>query len=220
MTVAEPEKTRTDPEQLWTAVMSRDRSLDGRFVYAVRSTGVYCRPTCPSRRPRQEQVCYFSAPEEARNAGYRACRRCLPDRPGTDAELVTLACNYINEHVETNEAPLQLAEISEAVGAAPKHLQRQFKRETGLTPLQYARGKRMERFKGLLREGANVSEAMYDAGYGSSSRLYENAKEQLGMTPPATGRAARTRSSDTLSPSRPWADCWWQAQTTASAQSS
>lgn len=122
MTVAEPEKTRTDPEQLWTAVMSRDRSLDGRFVYAVRSTGVYCRPTCPSRRPRQEQVCYFSAPEEARNAGYRACLRCLPDRRGTDAELVTLACNYINEHVETNEAPLQLAEISEAVGAAPKHL--------------------------------------------------------------------------------------------------
>ena len=183
MNVKQPEKTRPDPEQLWTAVMSRDRSLDGRFVYAVRSTGVYCRPTCPSRRPRQEQVCYFSAPEEARNAGYRACLRCLPDRPGTDAELVTLACNYINEHVETNEAPLQLAEISEAVGAAPKHLQREFKRETGLTPLQYARGKRMERFKGLLREGANVSEAMYDAGYGSSSRLYENAKEQLGMTP-------------------------------------
>ena len=183
MTIAQPEATFPDTERLWTAVMSRDRSFDGRFVYAVRSTGVYCRPTCPSRRPRQEQVRYFPAPQEAQGAGFRACRRCLPDRSGTDAELVTLTCNYINEYVRANDATPPLGKISSAAGALPSHLQRAFKRETGLTPLQYARGKRMERFKGLLREGANVSDALYDAGYGSSSRLYENAKEQLGMTP-------------------------------------
>ena len=183
MTIVQPETTHPDPERLWTAVMSRDRNFDGRFVYAVRSTGVYCRPTCPSRRPRQEQVRYFLAPEEAKNAGFRACRRCLPDRQGTDDELVRLACDYINEYVEANDAPPRLHEISEAVGAVPSHLQREFRRQTGLTPSQYARGRRVERFKVLLREGANVSEAMYEAGYGSSSRLYENAKEQMGMTP-------------------------------------
>ena len=183
MTISQPAATFLDADRLWTAVMSRDRSFDGRFVYAVRSTGVYCRPTCPSRRPRQEQVRYFSAPQEARGAGFRACRRCLPDRSGTDAELVTRSCNYINEYVRANDAVPRLEEISHATGALPSRLQRAFKRETGLTPLQYARGKRMERFKGLLREGSNVSDALYDAGYGSSSRLYENAKEQLGMTP-------------------------------------
>ena len=133
--------------------------------------------------PRQAQVRYFPAVEDARSAGYRPCRRCLPDRSGTDAELARLACNYINEYVEANDAPPSPMEVSEAVGAASSFLQRVFKRETGLTLLQFARGKRMERFKGLLREGANVSEALYDAGYGSSSRLYENAAEQLGMTP-------------------------------------
>ena len=137
----------------------------------------------PKPPPRQEQVRYFLAPEEAKNAGFRACRRCLPDRQGTDDELVRLACDYINEYVEANDAPPRLHEISEAVGAVPSHLQREFRRQTGLTPSQYARGRRVERFKGLLREGANVSEAMYEAGYGSSSRLYENAKEQMGMTP-------------------------------------
>ena len=183
MTVTQPDKTGMNLEQLWNAVMARDKSLDGCFVYAVRSTGVYCRPTCPSRRPRREQVCFFPTSEEARKGGYRACRRCLPDRPSMDEELIRMACNYINEYVGTNETPPQLTEISEAVGVTPTHLRREFKRETGLTPLQYARGKRMERFKSLLREGANVSEALYDAGYGSSSRLYENANEQLGMTP-------------------------------------
>ena len=183
MTMTKPSPANLDPEQLWDAVMSRDRTFDGRFVYAVRSTGVYCRPTCPSRRPRQEQVCYFPAPEEARSAGYRACRRCLPDRYRTDAELVRLACDYIEEYVEANDAPPRILEISDAVSISPARLQREFRRETGLTPLQYARGRRMERFKGFLRDGVSVSDALYDAGYGSASRLYESASEQMGMTP-------------------------------------
>lgn len=183
MTATKPSPPDLDPEQLWDAVMSRDRSFEGRFVYAVRSTGVYCRPTCPSRRPRQEHVSYFAAPEEARSAGYRPCRRCLPDQDGTDAELVRLACDFIDDYVEANGAAPRMQEISDAVSTAPAALQRKFRRETGITPPQYARGRRMERFKGLLRDGASVSDALYDAGYGSSSRLYERASEQLGMTP-------------------------------------
>ena len=183
MTMAQTVPEPLDPERLWTAVLSRDRSLDGRFVYAVRSTGVYCRPICPSRRPREAQVRYFAAPQEARSAGYRACLRCLPDRPYTDSELVRRACDYVRGYVEAHDITPRLPEVSEALGATPSHLQRAFKQETGLTISQYARGKRMERFKGLLRDGANVTEALYDAGYGSSSRLYENAAAQLGMTP-------------------------------------
>ena len=183
MTAAKPYPASLDTERLWTAVVSRDRAFDGRFVYAVRSTGIYCRPTCPSRRPLPEHIRYFVAPEEARSAGYRACRRCLPDRQGTDAELARLACNYIDDYIEVNDAPPGLKQVCDAVGLAPSRLQREFRRETGLTLLQYGRGKRVERLKNLLREGANVSDALYEAGYGSSSRLYENAGEQLGMTP-------------------------------------
>ena len=171
------------PEQLWTAVTARDRGFDGRFVYAVRSTGVFCRPACPSRRPRQEQVCYFAGPEEAESAGYRACRRCLPGRQETDAELVNLACARIDEYIEANDTLPPLQEICGAVGLTPARLQRVFRLETGLTLNQYARGKRTGRFKNLLKEGASVSDALYEAGYGSSSRLYESASEQLGMTP-------------------------------------
>ena len=183
MTMLQTEPARLDPQQLWTAVLSRDRSFDGRFVYAVRSTGVYCRPVCPSRRPGLAQVSFFAAPEEARSAGYRACRRCLPDRPGADAGLARRACDYIDGYIEAHDALPPLAELSEAMGAAGSRLRRVFRQETGLTPTQYARGRRLERFKALLRDGENVSAALYNAGYGSSSRLYENAAEQLGMTP-------------------------------------
>ncbi len=176
------------PEELWNAVISRDRSFDGRFVYAVRSTGVYCRPTCPSRRPGQEQVRYFAGPEEAANAGYRACRRCLPNRlecnrQWTDAELAQAVCNHIDAHLEEGSGLPRLQEVSEKMKVSPSYLQRVFRRITGFTPTQYSRGKRMERFKGLVRKGASVSDSLYEAGYGSSSRLYEQASHQLGMTP-------------------------------------
>ncbi len=172
-----------DSDRLWAAVQSRDRSFDGRFIYAVRSTGIYCRPTCPSRRPRQTQVRYFVEPREAQVAGFRACLRCLPDESGTDAGMVQQACEYIDSHIRGSDALPSLADLTEALDVQESRLRRVFRRETGLTPLQYARARRMDRFKSLLREGAKVSEATYDAGFGSSSRIYEDASGQLGMTP-------------------------------------
>ena len=177
------EPARLDHQQLWAAVLSRDASFDGRFVYAVRSTGVYCRPTCPSRRPRQSQAVFFTIPEEARDAGYRPCRRCRPDRPGEAAELARRASEYIDGYIETHDSLPLLAEVSKAAGVADSRLRRAFRQETGLTPAQYARARRLGRFKALLRDGESVTTATFDAGYGSSSRIYENAVEQLGMTP-------------------------------------
>ena len=181
MTTSEP--ARLDHQQLWAAVLSRDASFDGRFVYAVRSTGIYCRPTCPSRRPRQSQAVFFTMPEAARNAGYRPCRRCRPDSPGEAAELARRASGYIDDYIEAHDSLPLLAEVSEAMGVADSQLRRVFRQETGLTPAQYARARRLGRFKALLRNGESVASATFDAGYGSSSRLYERAVEQLGMTP-------------------------------------
>ena len=181
MTTTEP--ARLDHQQLWEAVLSRDASFDGRFVYAVRSTGVYCRPACPSRRPLQSQAEFFAAPEEARRAGYRPCRRCRPDRPRESAELARRVCEYIDDCIEAHDSLPVSAEVSVAMGVAESQLRRVFRQETGLTPAQYARARRLGRFKALLRDGESVTSATFDAGYGSPSRLYENAAEQLGMTP-------------------------------------
>jgi AraC family transcriptional regulator of adaptative response/methylated-DNA-[protein]-cysteine methyltransferase len=172
-----------DSDRLWAAVQSRDRALDGAFVYAVRSTGIYCRPTCPSRRPRQAQVRYFADTREAQAAGFRACLRCLPDESGTDAWIVQQACDYLDSYTVNNDFLPSLADLTEALDIDEARLRRLFRRETGLTPNQYARARRFERFKSLLRKGAKVSDAIYDAGYGSSSRVYEDASGQLGMTP-------------------------------------
>ena len=183
MATLHKERMRLDTQHLWAAVLTRDTSFDGHFVYAVRSTGVYCRPSCPSRRPRQSQAVFFSKPEEARSAGYRACKRCRPDRPNGDAELVRSACEYIDGHIEYHGALPSLAEIAEASGVGVHVLRRAFKQETGLTPMQHARGQRLRRFKLMLRDRTNVTDSLYDAGYGSSGRAYESAAEQLGMTP-------------------------------------
>ena len=184
MTTLTKEPAQPDPQQLWTAVLSRDASFDGRFVYAVRSTGVYCRPSCSSRRPRQSQALFFAAPEEARRAGYRPCRRCRPDQPvGESVDLARRASEYIDYHLEAFDRPPAAARVSEAVGVTESRLRRVFRQETGLTPAQYARGRRLGRFKALLRDGESVTSAAFDAGYGSSSRVYESASQQLGMTP-------------------------------------
>lgn len=167
----------------WRAVLRRDSGFDGRFVFGVRSTGVYCRPSCPSRRPRRERVVFFEHPEEAQQAGYRACRRCQPDRPGAagrQAELVERTCRLIEANLEE---PLPLVRLSAGVGVSPFHLQRIFKRVMGITPRQYADAQRLSSFKARLRQGQGVTRALYDAGYGSSSRLYERAPTRLGMTP-------------------------------------
>ena len=167
----------------WEALETRDAHMDGVFFYAVLSTGVYCRPSCPSRRPRRENVIFFQKREAAERAGFRACRRCKPEREhmrDAQSELVEKICRYLESHLE--EA-VTLAGLSRQLGLSPFHLQRTFKEATGITPRAYAEFCRMESFKGGLREGRSVTTALYDAGYGSSSRVYERAASHLGMTP-------------------------------------
>jgi len=157
--------------------------MDGVFFYAVRTTGVYCRPSCPSRRPRPENVVFFRTRSGAERAGFRPCKRCKPEKDGqTDAnsELVEKVCRYIDAHPDQ---PATLGALSSAIGLSPFHLHRTFKALTGITPRAYADSRRIESLKAGLREGHSVTRSMYDAGYGSSSRLYERASAQLGMTP-------------------------------------
>jgi AraC family transcriptional regulator, regulatory protein of adaptative response / methylated-DNA-[protein]-cysteine methyltransferase len=170
-------------DALWRATLARDHAADGVFVYAVTSTRIYCRPSCPSRRPARRHVMFFRNPEAAERAGFRPCRRCRPqEAPGADARaaLVTRACRLIDAH---GEGRLSLQAISRQVGLSPHRLRRAFKSVTGITPREYAEARRLGRLKTRLREGSSVTHALYDAGYGSSSRLYEHAQDRLGMTP-------------------------------------
>jgi len=170
-------------EVYWQAVEARDARFNGVFVYGVRSTGVYCKPSCPSRRPRRDKVELFHTREEAEGSGFRACLRCKPREaaaPDPRAELVLRVCRRIEER--EGVAP-SLEELGAESGVSPHHLQRTFKSLTGITPRQYAAAFRLRLFKSRVKEGSDVTAAMYDAGYGSSSRLYEQASERLGMTP-------------------------------------
>lgn len=180
-----------EAELLWQAVLARDASYDGRLFFGVRSTGIYCRPTCPARRPRREQVVFFQIPEAAESAGFRSCLRCKPrERVKTDpqVEMVRRACAYIETHLESSPT---LEDLSVAIGISPYHLQRVFKRVAGISPRQYAEAFRLSRFKSGVKHGRSVTEAMYGAGYGSSSRLYEHAPSRLGMTPAAYRRGGK-----------------------------
>ena len=180
----------TNPE-LWNAVLARDASRDGSFVFAVRSTGIYCRPSCPARRPQREQVSFFKLPEAAEQAGFRACRRCHPRRARTtdpQIELVRRICHAIDDH---NEEPQTLKTLSAKTGVSAHHLQRTFKDIMGITPRQYAESERLKRFKANVKNGASVTNAMYEAGYGSSRALYEKSSAQLGMTPATYGRGGK-----------------------------
>lgn len=182
----------------WKAVQARDRRADGAFVYAVRSTGIYCRPSCPSRKPAREQVVFFPLPEAAEQQGFRACRRCRPrTAPLRDPKIETVArvCREIDARVfadagadENDDARLTLAALSSPVGMSPHQLERAFRAAMGITPRQYADAQRMRRLKSRLKKGDNVTTALYDAGFGSSSRLYERAPGHLGMTPAEYGR--------------------------------
>jgi AraC family transcriptional regulator of adaptative response/methylated-DNA-[protein]-cysteine methyltransferase len=169
-------------EGRWEAVLSRDRAADGAFVYAVRSTGIYCRPSCPSRRPRRDRVVFFESAADARGAGFRACRRCHPDAPPLpDAwvEKIRRAC----ARLAAADGAVSLATLAARIGGSPYHLQRNFKRLVGVTPREYAEACRLRRVRGQLRTGRDVTTAMVDAGYGSSSRFYERAAPKLGMSP-------------------------------------
>jgi AraC family transcriptional regulator of adaptative response/methylated-DNA-[protein]-cysteine methyltransferase len=179
-----------DDARRWDAVQRRDPATADAFVYAVRTTGIYCRPTCPSRRPRRENISFFATPEAAAAAGFRACRRCRPGAAGigtvtgAGAEAVGRAVAYIQ--ARPGAVP-PLAELAKAAGSSPAQLQRNFSRLVGVSPRSYAQALRRERFKAGLRRGHSVSRAGWDAGYGSSRQLYEQGADGLGM-PPATYR--------------------------------
>ncbi|WP_236601943.1 bifunctional DNA-binding transcriptional regulator/O6-methylguanine-DNA methyltransferase Ada [Ktedonobacter sp. SOSP1-52] len=180
-----------DEEQCWDAVTIRSARMDGAFVFAVRSTGVYCRPSCPARRPRRENVSFFRLPAEAVAAGFRPCLRCHPDQqqvPSPHAELVEQVRQYIENNID---APLRLADLSTQFHMSPYHLQRTFKQVTGLSPRQYAESLRLKQFKTRLQEGEPVTSALYNAGYQSSSSVYERTPMQLGMTPATYQRGGK-----------------------------
>lgn len=169
----------------WKAVLARDPRHDGSFYTAVLTTGIYCRPSCPARHPRRENVRFFDRPAAAEREGYRACRRCRPkdsDRSHPDASLARRVCRYLEENVDER---VSLSTLARVVGLSPHHLQRTFKRATGISPRQYAATLRLGRLKVRLQGKESITMALYEAGYGSSSRLYEQSSQRLGMTPGA-----------------------------------
>ncbi|MEK6637359.1 MAG: bifunctional DNA-binding transcriptional regulator/O6-methylguanine-DNA methyltransferase Ada [Pseudomonadota bacterium] len=170
-----------DRDWAFAAFDRRDRSLDGRFVGAVKTTRIYCKPSCPARRPLRENVEFFERSEDARAAGYRACKRCLPDDVGRDAEGVARAIALIAER----EEGLSLDALAAEAGYAPHHFHRIFKRATGVTPAAYVRGARAKRAEAALNQNGSVAEAIYAAGYSGPSRFYAETARRLGMSPSA-----------------------------------
>jgi AraC family transcriptional regulator, regulatory protein of adaptative response / methylated-DNA-[protein]-cysteine methyltransferase len=178
-------------DELWQAVVAKDARFDGQFVFAVSSTGVYCRPSCPSRRAHRERVKFFELPEAAEQAGFRACLRCQPQRVrimDPQIELVQRVCRLLNSN--ENES-LKLAELATQAGVSQFHLQRTFKRVMGISPRQYLAARKIDNFKTLVRKGETVTTSLYESGFNSSSRLYEHAAEELGMTPATYSRGGR-----------------------------
>ncbi len=169
--------------RFWRAVTQRDARFDGQFVYAVQTTGVYCRPSCPSRRPLRESVQFFAEPGAAERRGFRACLRCGGRREESARQMAA----YIDKHLE-DETRITLAALAKVFGKSPFHLQRVFKRAIGVSPREYAEARRLGQWKKHLRGGRDIAGATYEAGYGSSSRLYERASARLGMTPAVYGR--------------------------------
>ena len=188
-------RTPAHDEERWQAVKRRDPAFDGKFFFAVRTTGVFCRPSCASRPAKRENVSFFSTATEAEKAGYRACKRCRPDKlgaPDPQIEAVKRACAEIEQ---AEEAP-KLAELAAGAGLSPYHFHRVFKAITGVTPKAYAAETRARRASDKLRTAETVTEAIYDAGFNSSSRFYESTAARLGMTPSAVkrgGEGARIR---------------------------
>jgi len=168
-------------DRYWQAVRAHDPGFDGDFVYAVRSTGVYCRASCPSRRPRRDQVAFYPNAEAAEEAGFRACRRC-GSRP-EDASRTELLGKVLGALNDAEDGAPTLSALADDVNTSPHRLARGFKRLTGVTPREYSDARKLARLKSGLRTSSNVAEAIYEAGYGSSRAVYERARTQLGMTP-------------------------------------
>ena len=180
ITSATPLPAIDDPR--WTAVATRDRRADGSFVYAVRSTRIFCRPSCPSRRPRRDRVEYFRSPSDAAAAGFRACRRCHPENAAQRPTRKVMAAVALLDGAAPDHEP-SLRTLAAHAGCSASHLQRAFVRDLGLSPREYAAARRLERFKSALRDGHGIADATFEAGFGSSSRVYEQSSRALGMTP-------------------------------------
>ncbi len=169
----------------WAALMdSKDNGVPRPFFYGVKSTGIYCRPNCASRKPKRENVAFFDSPDAAERAGFRACKRCKPDLAdpeSRDWERVTQAC----KRMALAETAPSLDELAQEAGLSPWHFQKLFKAKLGITPKQFAKQQQAERFKSALGEDGSVTAAIYQAGFGSSSRAYEGGDSQLGMPPSA-----------------------------------
>jgi AraC family transcriptional regulator, regulatory protein of adaptative response / methylated-DNA-[protein]-cysteine methyltransferase len=186
----------TNDENLWQAVLARDARFDGIFVYAVQTTGIYCRPSCSSRKPARHHVDFYRLPEVAEQAGFRPCRRCHPDKVQSSdpqVEQVREICRHIEAHLADH---LTLEDLGREFALSPYHLQRTFKQIVGISPQQYAQACRMGQIKTALRRGNDISGAVYEAGFGSVSRLYDKAGDQFGMTPgtyKANGRGTQIR---------------------------
>lgn len=179
-----PRAKRLDLDDLtsrrWRAVEARDRAADGSFVFAVATTGVYCRPSCPARRPKFENVSFFADGASARAAGFRSCKRCLPDETPAIERAIAATRRLLDE---AEGEPVALAQLAHAVGLSPAHLQREFRRRLGLSPKQYAVAHRAARLRRELGRGRTVLDAGFEAGYGSASRMYDDAARTLGMSP-------------------------------------
>ena len=173
-----------EPDPRWAAVVRRDPAADGRFFYSVRTTGVYCRPSCPSRLARRENVRFHASCAEAEAEGFRPCRRCRPDEDSLadrHASAVAKACRLVSE----SDAPVDVAALAAAAGMSRFHFARVFRATTGLTPKSYASAERAHRMRAELARGTTVTEAIYKAGFGSSGRFYATSSQLLGMTPSA-----------------------------------
>jgi len=164
----------------WQATLARDSRADGSFVLAVRSTHIYCRPSCPARRPLRRNVTFFHTREEAEKQGYRPCLRCRPNEIAGPVALVQRAASQL---AESSEEGVRLGALAGALGTTQGTLRRAFLQVTGLKPRELAEAMRIKRFKAMLRSGKSITDALYETGYGSSSRVYERSNAQLGMTP-------------------------------------
>jgi len=172
----------SNEDSRWEAVVQRNSQAEGAFVYGVMTTGIYCRPVCASRLPYRENVQFFDRWENAEEAGFRPCKRCTPQAaqlPNEAVAAVEKACKMIEEA----EKEPTLNQLADAVGLSPAHFHRLFKKTVGITPKQYATEKRLSRMRTNLQGDSTVTEAIYQTGYGSSSRFYEKATESLGMKP-------------------------------------
>jgi AraC family transcriptional regulator of adaptative response/methylated-DNA-[protein]-cysteine methyltransferase len=173
--------------RFWEATLQRDRRADGSFVFAVRSTHIYCRPSCPARRPLRQNALFFRTPEEAEGHGFRPCRRCRPQELPSAAALVAKAAGLL---ADSTAETVRLEAIAAQIHASPEKLRRAFRTMTGLSSRDFAEAARMKRFKKLLREGHSITDALYACGFGSPSRIYEKTNSQLGMTPAAYKKGA------------------------------